>query len=326
MRVKGYTKHRPVSILIDSGSTHNFVDPRVAKRTGCKFETTLPLKVTVANGQQVRSDAVCKNFQWVMHGSEFCTDVRLLRLGGYDVVFGTLWLETLGDIIWNFSKLRIEFCINGKRHGLRGAKAGSVHSIGRDKMVKILKKQGHGALTQLYAMIEVQKTEPLEPELSDLLHEFQGLFNEPTTLPPARTQDHRIPLQPGTLPINVRPYRYPYKQKKEIEKLVREMLQNGCCAAKHQSFFVTRDTVYSRSWKDHIQHLRATFQLLEQHQLHVKRSKCTFGQQKLEYLGHIISEQGVATDPSKIESMLKWLKPRTLKALRGFLGLTGYYR
>ncbi|XP_077235247.1 uncharacterized protein LOC143877215 [Tasmannia lanceolata] len=114
MRVKGYIKHRQVSILIDSGSTHNFVDPGVAKRTGCKLETTLPFKVTVANGHEMRSDAICKKFCWVMHGSEFFTDVRLLPLRGYDVVLGTTWLETLGDIVWNFAKLRMEFYLNDK--------------------------------------------------------------------------------------------------------------------------------------------------------------------------------------------------------------------
>jgi hypothetical protein len=55
-------------------------------------------------------------------------------------------------------------------------------------------------------------------------------------------------------------------------------------------------------------------------------SKCAFAQQKIGYLGHVISQQGVATDPSKIEAVSPWRTPSNCKDLRGFLGLAGYYR
>jgi hypothetical protein len=58
----------------------------------------------------------------------------------------------------------------------------------------------------------------------------------------------------------------------------------------------------------------------------MKRSKCSFAQKQLEYLGHIISDKGVSTDPKKIAAMLKWLLPATETELRGCLGLTGYYK
>ena len=62
--------------------------------------------------------------------------------------------------------------------------------------------------------------------------------------------------------------------------------------------------VYSKSLSEHLEHLKVVFQILQQNNLYVKLSKCQFAATQLEYLGHIISEKGVATDKAKIEAML----------------------
>lgn len=84
--------------------------------------------------------------------------------------------------------------------------------------------------------------------------------------------------------------------------------------------------VYSKTYNEHLRHLEEVLSILQAHQLFIKASKCSFCQNQLEYLGHIISREGVATDASKIQNMLEWPIPNTVKQLRGFLGLTGYYR
>jgi hypothetical protein len=66
--------------------------------------------------------------------------------------------------------------------------------------------------------------------------------------------------------------------------------------------------------------------LLSQHQLFLKQSKCAFGALEVEYLGHLVGNDGVRVDPKKIEAMQDWPHPKTFKSLHGFLGLTGYYR
>ena len=73
-------------------------------------------------------------------------------------------------------------------------------------------------------------------------------------------------------------------------------------------------------------HLQVVLELLRANTLYAKRSKCCFGVQQVEYLGHYISGDGVATDPKKIEAVVQWPVPKNVKQLRGFLGLTGYYR
>ncbi|PUZ60772.1 hypothetical protein GQ55_4G188400 [Panicum hallii var. hallii] len=73
-------------------------------------------------------------------------------------------------------------------------------------------------------------------------------------------------------------------------------------------------------------HLKLVLDKMREHNLYLKRSKCSFAQDRLEYLGHIISAQGVSADPTKTQPMVNWPRPTTVTELRGFLGLTGYYR
>jgi hypothetical protein len=83
--------------------------------------------------------------------------------------------------------------------------------------------------------------------------------------------------------------------------------------------------IYSKTLPDHVQHLRQVLSILQQEQWQVKRSKCAFAQERIAYLGHVISKHGVATDDSKIASIKAWLAPTNVKEVRGFLGITGYY-
>jgi hypothetical protein len=83
--------------------------------------------------------------------------------------------------------------------------------------------------------------------------------------------------------------------------------------------------VYSPTLETHVRHLHQVLQLLQQHKLHAKLSKCTFAQLELSYLGHRISRTGVAIEQDKISKVQDWPIPLNVKELRGFLGLAGYY-
>ena len=84
--------------------------------------------------------------------------------------------------------------------------------------------------------------------------------------------------------------------------------------------------VYSKDASTHLEHLTLVFRLLRQLNLFANSKKCQFAKDRIEYLGHWVSEKGVEADQEKIRTMLEWPIPKNIRELRGFLGLTGYYR
>ena len=71
--------------------------------------------------------------------------------------------------------------------------------------------------------------------------------------------------------------------------------------------------IYSRSWKDHVQHVYRVLKLLQEKKLYAKTSKCFFGVQEVKYLGHIVSHEGVKVDPNKIKAIKEWKFPTMIK-------------
>jgi hypothetical protein len=84
--------------------------------------------------------------------------------------------------------------------------------------------------------------------------------------------------------------------------------------------------IYSASWAKHLQHISIILNELRAHQLHLKRSKCSFGVPSMAYLGHVISTAAVAMDANKVAAVSTWPQSRSTRGICGFLGLVGYYR
>ena len=90
--------------------------------------------------------------------------------------------------------------------------------------------------------------------------------------------------------------------------------------------FIDDILVYYRSREEHAGHLRIVLQTLRDRHLFAKFDKCDFWMTKIHFLGHVISKEGIAVDPSKIDAVLRWERPRNATEIRSFLGLAGYYR
>ena len=84
--------------------------------------------------------------------------------------------------------------------------------------------------------------------------------------------------------------------------------------------------VYSRNEEEHAGHLHVVLQRLREHRLYVELSKCDFWLKEIKFLGHTISQKGIAVDPDKVQEVMDWKPPTTVRQIRSFLGLAGYYR
>lgn len=96
----------------------------------------------------------------------------------------------------------------------------------------------------------------------------------------------------------------------------------------HKSVIVFFDDilVFNTTMEDHLGHLSQVFSILDKHHFHLKPAKCSFGQSSIAYLGHIVTEGTVEPDPLKIQGVIDWSTAKSVKGLRGFLGLSGFYR
>ena len=89
--------------------------------------------------------------------------------------------------------------------------------------------------------------------------------------------------------------------------------------------FIDDILVFSKNEEEHEEHLRLVLQKLRENQLYAKLSKCDFWLREVSFLGHVISDGGIAVDPSKVQDVLNWNPPKNVLEIRSFLGLAGYY-
>ena len=90
--------------------------------------------------------------------------------------------------------------------------------------------------------------------------------------------------------------------------------------------FIDDILIYSKTVEEHEEHLRLALQTLKDKQLYAKFKKCEFWLDKVVFLGHVISKDGILVDPAKVEAVSKWTQPKNATEVRSFLGLAGYYR
>lgn len=92
MKLKGTLNEKSVMILIDSGSTHSFLDAKLANLFNLPLTPIVHVPVTIPDGRQLFVSFKCSNYNWNMQNSQFTFTLRILELGGYDMILGVDWI------------------------------------------------------------------------------------------------------------------------------------------------------------------------------------------------------------------------------------------
>lgn len=166
--IEGRCKNQVITRLIDSGSTHNFLDPNVAKQVGSEILPTDKLLVTVVDGSNINTTALCPAFQWTMQGEEFIAEVRLLPLGGCDTVLGVQWLRKVEPVSMGLNELSLSIHYRESILKLQAkqSKGGQLKFISGSALQRYCSRRKFGVLAQLKSMYAVSDTVPADAAIT----------------------------------------------------------------------------------------------------------------------------------------------------------------
>ncbi|GAU23864.1 hypothetical protein TSUD_369720 [Trifolium subterraneum] len=321
IRFTGRIGNIDIQVLVDGESSDTYLQPRIAHFLRVPIEPTPKFQVLVGNGQSLTVEGIVRQLHVQVQGHELTVPAYLLLVAGADLILGSSWLASLGPHIADYAALTLKFYQNGKYITLQGDTSAQplqaqFHQLSRMHHTNAIAECFTIQMLALEVPQDILSDLPsnMEPELAILLHTYQKVFHTPTGLPPPREKKHEIHLQEGTTPVKL-----------DLRSGYHHILIKP--EDRHKTKFRTHHGHYEcPSWHLHLEHLEWILQVLEQNELYAKLSKCSFGQREVDYLGHIVSYSGVLMDAGKIKDVLEWPIPKNIKQVRGFLGLTGYYR
>lgn len=201
------------------------------------------MHVMIGNGSTIECNTRFPSIPITIQGFSFVVDLFQLPIGGADIVLGVQWLKTLGPVtIITF--LGQSISLNADVPLLPNpASAQQLKRLAQTHCISVVYHLTHVPAPQPNLPVYPSPTPPTPPLtkvhpplLAHLLQHYSTLFQEPNQLPPPHTITHLIHLLPNSSPVNVRPYRYPYPQKNELERQVTAMLEADLIRPSHSMF------------------------------------------------------------------------------------------
>lgn len=115
IKLHGILQGHQVSILVDSGSSHDFLSQNLAKSLRLKTNPCIPFGITIADGNKVQCSTTVEPVSWSMAGEKFTTNMNLISLGGYDIILGAQWMTNVSPVIFNYTAGQITVNHQGRR-------------------------------------------------------------------------------------------------------------------------------------------------------------------------------------------------------------------
>ena len=235
----GTIHNQNFQVLIDNGSTHNFIKPALAEHLGLSLKYAHSFRVYIGNDDSLVCQFCCSQVPLTLQGHLFLVDLFILPIEGPDVVLGIQWLQQLGRVSHDYVVLTMDFCWHGNQIQLQGNILPNSKQITLLQFQVLLHQDAVHSLFEIHTLPRSITSSPITPKLYsdvpfqtylsahvlEVLYQFENLFRPLSTLPPHHVIDHRIHLLLNTKPVNVRPYHYLYFQKTEMERLVQETLE-----------------------------------------------------------------------------------------------------
>ena len=211
LHFQGSVQHSSVSILVDSGSTHNFIQTRVAKHLGLPVHHAPQFSVMIGNEDKLQCDGICKDILVHIQGVCFMASFHVLPIQGAELVLGVQWLQDLGPVTINYQALTMQFMHLGQYVTLHGTHSSSLDHSSHHQLRRLITTNSVATCFQLLAQSDVSSKEfTNNPLITSVLGKFPHIFEITSSLPPLRDIQHPIVLQKDVSTINVKPYRYPH--------------------------------------------------------------------------------------------------------------------
>lgn len=155
LRLLGSISDHQVVVLVDGGSTHNFIQQELVVQLNlpCR-ETPFPLRVMVGNGQQLLCTSLCETVSLTIQSTQFTVDLHVLPISGANIVLGVQWLKSLGPVLTNYNTLSMQFFYQGRIVELKGDQDGALNLITPSQFRRILKTQAWGLYCHITLLLE----------------------------------------------------------------------------------------------------------------------------------------------------------------------------